>query len=303
MKRFILLLLKFLKKNSNIQKPKKLPLNTVFVMERQLEILTFHKTDYEGDFPRSEDDLFNTWRIDEALDLSFKLLGNKNEIIKKRLIRFYLSEYSDNLFLLYSWITYLPQKIILLFQSQNIDNQFSKQQYFLDKAILEKNTRKIILHSFILASLESIRTTIRYKQFENIGIPFNFPLIEWLWLRVFIDTIERFNIFDIGERFRLINNLKGQIESDTNTDINEQIRDIVKDQDDLVNDVLAPLVILLEKEIILSHSGEKFKNRADGLVDFYGELFPKVIANYLPPYPSKKDSLEIIKRYQNGEQI
>lgn len=303
MKRFILLLLKFLKKNSNIQKPKKLPLNTVFVMERQLEILTFHKTDYEGDFPRSEDDLFNTWRIDEALDLSFKLLGNKNEIIKKRLIRFYLSEYSDNLFLLYSWITYLPQKIILLFQSQNIDNQFSKQQYFLDKAILEKNTRKIILHSFILASLESVRTTIRYKKFENIGIPFNFPLIEWLWLRVFIDTIERFNIFDIGERFRLINNLKGQIESDTNTNINEQIRDIVKDQDDLVNDVLAPLVILLEKEIILSHSGEKFKNRADGLVDFYGELFPKVIANYLPPYPSKKDSLEIIKRYQNGEQI
>ena len=299
MKKFILLILKFLKKNFHQQKQKKQYLNTFLILEKQLEILTKHKTDYEGDFPRTKDDLFNTWSIDEALDLSFKLLGTKNEIINKRLVRFSLSEYSNNLFLLYSWITYLPQKIILFFESQNIDNQFFKQKYFLDKAILEKNIREIIINSFILVSLESIRLRIRYKKFENIPIPFNFPLTDWLWLRVFIDTIESFNIFDIGERIRLINNLKGQIESDTNTDIDEQIRNIVKDQDDLWDEVLVPLVRLLEKEIILSQSGEKFKNRADGLIHFYGEFFPLVIGNYLPPYPSKEESLQIIKRYQN----
>ena len=81
MKKFILLILKFLKKNFHQQKQKKQYLNTFLILEKQLEILTKHKTDYEGDFSRTKHDLFNTWSIDEALDLSFKLLGTKNEII------------------------------------------------------------------------------------------------------------------------------------------------------------------------------------------------------------------------------
>ena len=73
MKRLILKLLNFL---IRISKNKKLKESSDFSsidVRRQLEILTNYKSGYEGDYPRSKNEHFNTWSIVEAFDLSFKL--------------------------------------------------------------------------------------------------------------------------------------------------------------------------------------------------------------------------------------
>ena len=312
MKRLILKLLNFLIRISNNKKIKESSDYSSIDVRRQLEIWTNYKSGYEGDYPRSKNEHFNTWSIVEAFDLSFKLLGTNNEIINKRLIRFKLIEYSVDLFHFYSWMTYLTQKIIIRLKLDNFenDNIFQKEQYYLDKAILEKDISEIIIHSFIVNSLQEIRRSVKLEKTESIPTSLHFPIFEFLWLKVFIDHTNWFNIYEIGDKERLINNLHRQIEYDTNINVLQKLKNYTIDHQALWNEILKEIILLLDKEIILSHNSIQFGSRVDSLIDFYGNFFMMILCDFFPPYATEEDrlskvsqSFETMRRYKKGEPI
>ena len=78
----------------------------------------------------------------------------------------------------------------------------------------------------------------------------------------------------------------------------------------LSNEILKEILLLLDKEIVLSHNSVKFGNRVDSLIDFYGNFFMRVISEFFPPYLTEEDrlsrlsnSLETIKRFAKEKSI